>query len=95
MRRGGTHFWQAPTALELPPRGGVQLKRHPRPTHSLTDQHKGQYRGKKICGGFGARNTAPPLKPPPQLFPPPVSSEGGTQHFENGRHAPPPPRGVG
>ena len=35
MRKGGTHFWQAPTALDLPPRGAQEA-----PTHSPTDQHR-------------------------------------------------------
>ena len=61
MRRGGTHFWQAPTALGLPPwgGGGAQLKRHP-PTHQLTNTSMWE----KISGAFGARNVALPLKPP-------------------------------
>ena len=40
MRRGCNHFWQAPTALDLPPGGGGgQLKRHP-PTHRLTNTNE-------------------------------------------------------
>ena len=41
MRRGGTHFWQAPTALPTFPHRGerAQLKRHPS-THRLTNIKK-------------------------------------------------------
>ena len=44
MRRGGTHFWQAPTALDLPREGGGGSAQKA-PTHSPTDQRKGEDRG--------------------------------------------------
>ena len=66
MRRGGTHFWQAPTALDLPPPGGGGVSAQEAPTHSPTDQHK----GKKIRH-LGRREYSPsPQNHQPTLGPP-------------------------
>ena len=46
MRRGGTHFWRALAALDLPPQGGGGGSAQEAPTHSPADQHKGNYFGK-------------------------------------------------
>ena len=66
MRRAGTHCWQAPTALDLPPGGGggAQLKRHP-PTHRLTNTRENM-RGKLSS----TMNVALPLKTTNQLLAP-------------------------
>ena len=93
VRRAGTHFYQVPTALDLPPReGGAQLKGHS--THSLAEENTKE----KTYIALPLKTTNPPLAHPhPRggggggLIP----SEGGTQHFEKGRHAPPPPPRVG
>ena len=51
MRRAGTQFWQEPTAL-YPPMGNEWGGGSAReaPTHSPTDQHKGEYERKFFYG---------------------------------------------
>ena len=68
MRRGGTHFWQAPTALDLPPRG-AQLKKHP-PIHQLTNRRE-NIREKP---SKPPTHSCPPGDAPP---PPPRARRGG------------------
>ena len=57
MKRGGTHFWQAPTALDLPPRG-AQLARHP-PTHRHTNRRKNNR--KPFPAPLASRINPPPV----------------------------------
>ena len=60
--KGGTHFWQARTALDLPPweegGGGGETQGHP-PTHRLTNT-KENIR-EKISDAFGAGKITLPL----------------------------------
>ena len=81
MREGGTHFWQAPTALDLPPhKGGAQLKRHP-PTHRLTNAKE-----KLMEKFFWRREYSPfPSNHRPTLAPPPPGRGSPI------RRTPPPP----
>ena len=154
MRMGGSHFGQAPTALDLPPRGwggggGAQLKGHP-PTYQLTNTREMYGEFFFSAGNTSPQNHQPTLGPgwdgvaantfnniervygraiafsnrrcsfplessrPMTLLCTPswsirtayaysytyrsaligmgwggVLSEGGTHHFEKGRHAPP------
>ena len=94
MERGGTHFWQAPTALDLPLGGGGGSAQEA-PTHLLTDQHKGEYKGTQRP----APRTQPfPSKPPTHSCPTPRvrgNQKETPSVCEKGRHPPPPPGRVG